>query len=347
MHRHTRFSFELLITDAAVPLQRLWSKTALLVLIGILLAGCAGQTDVTVIKLGHGLDAAHSVHQAMVFMGERLEERSGGTMRIDVYPSQQLGTERELLELLQIGSVGMTKVSSAALEGFVPQFKVFGLPYLFRDDAHRFQVWEGEIGREILHSGQRFGLQGVTYYDAGYRSFYTKQRPVQSPADLRGQKIRVQESPVAMQMVQSLGGSPTPIAWGELYTALQQGIVDGAENNPPSFYLSRHYEVCKFYSLDQHTAVPDVVLVSMVVWNDLTPQQKQWLQEAADESAIYQRELWTESVEEALAAVREAGVEISHPDKAAFREVVQVLYESYRDEPELHGLIQRIRSLES
>lgn len=283
----------------------------------------------------------------MEFMGERLVEKSEGTMKIDLYPSQQLGSERELLELLQIGSVGMTKVSSAALEGFVPKYRVFGLPYLFRDDEHRFDVWEGEIGREILESGRQFGLRGVTYYDAGYRSFYTKERPINRPSDLNGLKIRVQESPVAMQMVRTLGGSPTPISWGELYTALQQGIVDGAENNPPSFHLSRHYEVCRYYSLDEHTAVPDVVLVSMVIWNDLTEQQKQWLQEAADESAVYQRELWNESVAEALAAVEQAGVEIIRPPKEPFAEQVEALYESYRGEPEIYTLIQKIRGEES
>ena len=190
--------------------------------------------------MGHGLDASHSVHQAMVYLGERLAAKSDSTMRVDVYPSQQLGTERELLELLQIGSVGMTKVSSAALEGFVPEYQVLGLPYLFRDERHRFDVfWDSEVGQDILASGQEFGLRGLTYYDAGTRSFYTKTQPVQTPADLQGLKIRVQESPVAMRMGQALGGSPTPIAWGELYTALQQGVVDGAENNPPSFYLSR------------------------------------------------------------------------------------------------------------
>ena len=145
-------------------------------------------------------------------------------------------------------------------------------------------------------------------------------------------------------MVATLGGSPTPIAWGELYTALQQGIVDGAENNPPSFYLSRHYEVCRYYSLDQHTAVPDVVLVSTVLWNDLTPQQREWLQEAADESARYQRELWAESVQESLAAVRAAGVEIIQPDKVPFSDKVKPMYESFRDNKVVYGLIERIQA---
>ena len=323
------------------------AKTSLIFLAALLLSGCAARSDVKIIKLGHGLDSSHPVHRAMVYMGERLAALSDSTMFIDVYPSQQLGSERELLELLQIGSVGMTKVSSAALEGFVPSFRVFGLPYLFRDEAHRFAVWDGEVGRSILARGQRFGLHGLAYYDAGTRSFYTKNAPVETPSDLQGLKIRVQESPIALEMVRILGGSPTPISWGELYTALQQGIVDGAENNPPSFYLSRHYEVCPYYSLDEHAAVPDVLLVSMVVWKGLNPQQREWLQQAADESAVYQRQLWAESVEEAMTALEAEGVQIIHPPKEPFAEQVQPMYEALRDDQEVYQLIQRIRNVES
>jgi tripartite ATP-independent transporter DctP family solute receptor len=282
----------------------------------------------------------------MEFMAERLAETSGGTMRLDIYPSQQLGTEREAIELLQIGSLGMTKVSSSALEGFAPAYQVFGLPYLFRDDAHRFAVLKAEVGREILRSAEPFNLRGLAYYDAGSRSFYTKDRPVHTPADLAGLKIRTQESVIAILMVRALGGSATPISWGELYSALQQGIVEGAENNPPSFYLSRHYEVCKYYSLDEHTAVPDVLLISTVVWNDLTAQQQTWLQEAAVASAEHQKGLWAEAEKEALAAVEEAGVEIIRPDKSLFVEQVQPLYESFRSDPQVYDLIQRVRAVE-
>jgi TRAP-type C4-dicarboxylate transport system substrate-binding protein len=147
-------------------------------------------------------------------------------------------------------------------------------------------------------------------------------------------------------MVRALGGSATPISWGELYSALQQGIVDGAENNPPSFYLSRHYEVCKYYSLNEHTAVPDVLLISTVVWDGLTPQQQAWLQEAAQESAEREKVLWRESVEEALAAVEAAGVEIIRPDKAPFVEQVQEMYETFRDVPVVYDLIQRVRAVQ-
>lgn len=317
------------------------------VVLGGLLLGCASQEDdELVLRLAHALGPTHSVHQAMVYLGERLEEKSGGRIRVVVYPSQQLGSERELLELMQIGSLAMAKVSAAVLEGFVPEYQVFNLPYLFRDDAHRFKVLEGPIGQELLLAGERVLLRGLCYYDAGSRSFYTVTRPIYAPEDLRGLKIRTLESPSQIQMVNLMGGSATPIPWGEVFTALQQGIVDGAENNPPSFYLSHHYEVARFYTLDEHTSIPDVLLISLHVWNRLTPQQRQWVQEAAWESAQYQKQLWKQSTEEALRAVEEAGVQIILPDKQAFAEKVAPIYVQYRNQPALYRLIERIRAVE-
>ncbi|GAB5519380.1 MAG: TRAP transporter substrate-binding protein [Rhodothermales bacterium] len=317
----------------------------LLLGIGLLASGCGGSERVTVIKLGHGLDPTHPVHQGMAFMAEDLAERSGGTMRIDIYPSEQLGTERQCLELLQIGSLGMTKVSGAVMENFAPAYQVLSLPYIFLNDDHKFAVFQGDVGRDLLTASEEFRLRGLTFYDAGSRSFYTKERPVQTPADLEGLKIRTQESATAMRMVDLLGGAATPISWGELYTSLQQGVVDGAENNPPSFYLSRHYEVARYYTLNEHTAVPDVLIVSTVVWNSLTAQQQQWLQEAADASLVVQRRLWREASDEALAAVVADGVEVIRPDKTPFVEQVNAMFEDYRDQPEIYALIERIRAL--
>jgi tripartite ATP-independent transporter DctP family solute receptor len=317
----------------------------LLICFSLTVSGCRRDSRVTVIKLGHGLDPAHPVHQAMEFMARYLEEHSAGRLQMDIYPSEQLGSERECLELLQIGSLGMTKVSCSVLEGFVPAMSVLSLPYLFRDDEHRYRVLEGEIGRRLLLEGERFWLRGLCYYDAGSRSFYTKDRPVLSPDDLKGLKVRTQESPTSIRMVQALGGSPTPIAWGELYSALQQGVVDGAENNPPSFYLSRHYEVCRHYSLDEHTAVPDALLISTHLWKDLSPEFRQLVQEAALESAQVQKKLWREATERALSEVRKAGVRIYHPDKSPFMERVGRLYEGYRDQPILNGLIREIQEV--
>jgi len=316
-----------------------------LALVGLLIGGCRVDRPVTTLRLGHGLDVAHPVHQAMVHMADTLEALSNGTLQLALYPSQQLGTERECLELLQIGSLGLTKVSSSVLEGFAPAYQVFGLPYVFRDDAHRFAVLDGSIGDDILRSSVPQRLRGLAYYDAGSRSFYTLEEPVQTPADLEGKKIRTQESPLAIGMVSALGGAPTPIAWGELYTSLQQGVVDGAENNPPSFYLSRHYEVAQYYSLDEHTAVPDVLLVSTSVWDRLSPRQRTWLQQAADASAKIQRRLWREATVEAMDAVEAAGVTILRPDKAPFVAKVQEMYVPFRDDPTVGPLLARIEAL--
>ena len=310
------------------------------------LSSCSRDSDITVLKLGHGLDSTHPVHLAMAYMAERAAEYSEGNIRIDVYPGQQLGTERELLELLQIGSVDITKGSSSVIEGFDPIYKVFSVPFLFVDEEHRYNVWDGEIGRELLDAGERIRLMGLTYYDAGTRSFYTKDRPINHPDDLTGLRIRVQESPASIQMVNLLGGSATPISWGEIYTALQQGIVDGAENNAPSFHLSRHYEVARYYSLNEHTAVPDILYISLSTWNRLTEAEQEIIQQAADESAIYQRRLWREATDRAIQEVKEDGVTIIYPDKQPFIERLQPLYQVYMDESdELKQFIERIQEL--
>jgi tripartite ATP-independent transporter DctP family solute receptor len=308
------------------------------------LSSCDGKSSVRVIKLAHGLDQTHPVHKAMVFMAEKVAEKSAGSMRVDIYSGGQLGNERELIELLQIGSLAMTKVSTAPLEAFVPEMKIFGIPYVFRDDDHRWKVLNSPLGKNLLLSGEKFYLRGMCYYDAGSRSFYTKERPIETPADLAGLKIRVMKSITSMKMIQTLGGSATPIPWGELYTALQQGVVDGAENNPPSFYLSRHYEVCKYYSLDEHTAVPDILLMSTVIWNGLSGQQQNWLQEAVDESVEFQKVLWKEASEEALRSVQEAGVEVLQPDKRPFREAVKEMHESYQG-TKIYELIKEIQAM--
>lgn len=325
------------------------TKYRLLILLSLvfLFSTCTGSGGVRLIKLGHGLGVTHPVHEAMVFMAKRVDEKSKGKMQIRIYPNQQLGTERELVELLQIGSLGMTKVSSATLESFAPKIQVLSMPYLFRDDEHRDKVLKGEIGKQLLSESEEFWLKGLVYYDAGKRSFYTKTKSIESPEDLKGLKVRTLESNMAINMIKSFGSSPTPVSYGELYTALQQGIVDGAENNPPSLYTSRHYEVCKYYSINEHTAVPDVVIVSTKVWNKLDDLEKQWIQEAAEESAVYQYKLWAESVEESLREMEKAGVIISYPDPTPFREAVESLYETIKlTQPEMYEMVERIRRVE-
>lgn len=325
-------------------INQLWTRLLYLALVCCILS-CSEQKEGKVLKLAHGLDVKHPVHGGMVYMANDLEKRSGGKLKIQIYPSGQLGSERQCLELLQIGSLDMTKVSAAPLENFSPKTKVLSLPYIFSGEEHAWKVFNGEIGKELLVGAEEFWLRGLCFYDAGSRSFYTKDRPVNSPADLKGLKIRVQNSQTAMQMVSTLGASPTPISFGELYTALQQGVVDGAENNAPSFYTSRHYEVCKYYSIDEHAMVPDVLLIGTNTWNRLSQQEQEWLQAAADASVTEQRKLWKAANQEALDKVVAAGVEIIHPEKSAFSEQVAEIYESYRDQPEIFSLIERIRAI--
>ncbi len=320
-------------------------KIILFISLSFALLSCSKVTGVRKLKIGHGLDQSHPVHKAMLYLAEKAKEKSKGKLIISVYPSQQLGTERECLELLQIGSLAITKVSASVLEGFAPEFKVFSLPYIFRNDEHKFKVFEGKVGKNLLLSPQKYWLRGLCFYDAGSRSFYTKDKPIKTPDDLVGLKIRTQESATSVKLVNALGASATPISWGELYTALQQGVVDGAENNPPSFYLSRHYEVCKYYSLNEHTSVPDVLVISTVVWNDLSDEEKQWIQEAADESYIYQKKLWKESTIESLKAVEAAGVKVFYPDKKPFMDKVQPMLEEYKSEKQIYELIQKIKNV--
>ncbi|NOR73669.1 MAG: DctP family TRAP transporter solute-binding subunit [Draconibacterium sp.] len=307
---------------------------------------CVGEKEKKELKLAHGLPVDHPVHRAMEFMAQRADELSEGKLSIDIYPAEQLGSEQQCVELVQIGSLAITKVSAAVMESFAEEYKVFGLPYIFRSKEHSFKIMDGEIGQDLLLSTEKKWIRGLCYYDAGSRSFYTKSKPITHPDDLIGMKIRVMRSITAVEMVRALGGSATPIAWGELYTALQSGVVDGAENNPPSLYTSRHYEVCKYYSLDEHTTIPDVLVISQKVWDKLTPKEKEWIQQAADESAVLERELWAESEKKSYEEVQKAGVKINYPDKGPFMELVKPLLESYKDNPAIYSYIKRIQAVE-
>lgn len=308
---------------------------------------CSRDSDTVELRLGHGLDVTHPVHAGMQYMADRVRELSDGEINITIYPNEQLGTERQTLELLQIGSLDITKVSSAILENFAPMFAIFGVPFLFENDDHMYAIQDGPIGQRILDSSDPARIISLVYYDAGTRSFYTTNRPIHHPDDLRGLSIRVMESASAIRMVNTLGGSATPISWGELYTALQQGVVDGAENNPPSFFLSRHYEVSRYYTLNEHTAQPDVLVISQYAWeNRLNASQRAIVQQAARESVAYQRRLWREASDAALAAVKEAGVEVIYPDRAPFMEASQPLYDRLRTvNPELYQLMLDIREV--
>ncbi len=300
-----------------------------------------GVANQMVLKLGHGLDTAHPVHVAMEFMKTRVEELSAGQVTIDIYPSAVLGSEVQCIEQLQNGSLAMTKTSAAAMENFIPEMSVFSLPYVFLDGDHYWKVLNGDIGTELLAKGESKFLKGLCYYDAGSRNFYTKQTPIRTPDDLKGLKIRVMTSKTAMDMVSAMGAAPTPIAWGELYSALAQGTVDGAENNPPSFSSNKHYEVCKHFSLDGHTRIPDMLMMSTKIWNKLDPQVQEWVQQAAQESSDFQRELWKKESIAALEKAKAEGVTVYEVDVAAFAAKVAPVHAAINNQ-EVRALLKQI-----
>ncbi len=320
-------------------------KLSILLLPLLLMTQCRIKEKGKTLKLAHALPVEHPVSKAMVFMAKRCAELSDNKLRIKIYPGGQLGSEQQNVELLQIGSLAMTKVSAAVLEGFAPDYKAIGLPYLFRDKEHYFKVCDSEVGRDLLLSTEDKWIRGLCFYDAGSRSFYTKEKDITQPDDLKGLKIRVMKSKTAMEMVSALGGSPTPLSWGELYTALQSGVVDGAENNPPTFYNSHHFEVCKHFSLDEHASIPDVLIMSEVVWKKLTKEEQDILQQAVKESVKLQRRLWAEAENEALEKLKKEGVSITYPDKKPFSEKVQKMYEGFKNQPTVYSYIKRIQEL--
>lgn len=321
------------------------SAMCLVIAVACVLAACSGMSDDTrTLRVGHTLEVAHPVHEALEFMAKDLAERSDGAMTLIIYSSGQLGSEREMIELLQVGALDMTKVSASPLEGFAAQMGVFGLPYLFRDNQHFWEVLEGAVGQELLSSMGDKRLVGLGYFDAGSRSFYTKGTPVITPADIKGKKVRVMNSRMAIDTMAAMGASATPIPGGEVYTALQQGVVDAAENNPPTYYSSRHFEVAPYYSLDEHASIPDVILLSASTQARLSDQQRVWLSQSMQRATDYQRSLWTEATDEALRALEREGVAISYPEKAPFVDSVAEIYSGIEG-TELGALARRVREV--
>ncbi|OCA54047.1 TRAP transporter substrate-binding protein [Photorhabdus namnaonensis] len=322
------------------------SKRILSTVIGAIFALSASQVmAVTTLKLSHNHNRDHAVHKAMSQFADEVRQKTNGDVRIRIYPDAQLGNQRESMELMQNGALDLVKSNAAELEAFSPAYSAFNLPYLFRDTAHYEKIKNGEIGKEILTSSKNRGFIGITYYEAGARSFYAK-KPIRTPEDLKGMKIRVQPSPTAISMVKNLGGNPTPLAYGELYTALQQGVVDAAENNIPSFSLSRHSEVARYFSLDKHTMVPDVLVISTKSLNKLSSEQQKILINAAINSSQYMTKLWEKSEEKERQNAEKIGVKFVDVDKKSFEEAVKPMYDDIKkSDPMLYRMVERIRAV--
>lgn len=310
---------------------------------GLVLFSSKSEQHPTIIRIGHAVDLEHSVHKALVFFQQKLSSLSNDQMQVEIYASSQLGSERDLLELLQIGSLAMAKVSAGPLEAFVPQMQIFSLPYVFDDAEHFWRTVNSELGKELLLSPLSVDLRGLAFFDGGSRSFYTCPTAIHHPDDLEGMKIRVMKSQSAVALMGELGASATPISFGELYTALQQGVVDGAENSPITYYKARHYEICKNFTLDEHNTIPGIVMFSEKIWRGLNQQQQNWIEAAMQETVVFQRELWAADTKVALDALAQADINIIYPEKTPFKERVQDYKNSFQGTP-VGEIIERIEA---
>lgn len=298
------------------------------------------------LKLAHNLEQSHVVHQALAEMAQEVQKKSNGELKIRIYPSGQMGGPRETIELIQNDALDMTKASASELESFVKEFSVFSSPYLFDNEEHFKKVLFGEVGKEITDKTQASGFNVLASYVAGTRSFYAK-KEIHSPADMKGLKIRVVSTPTTNKLIELLGGSPAPIPFGEVYTALQQGVIDGAENNIPSYNQTRHVEVAKYYIEDQHTSVPDYLIISNKTWAKLDDNQRNILREAAKNSETLQQKLWDAEVEKSRAEAEKVGAKFITVDKTPFREALKPLYDDFAKDPNLATLIEKIKAVSS
>ena len=282
---------------------------------------------------------------AVKFMGEQLAAQSGGELGVKVYPNGALGNERDTIEQLKIGGLDMMRINVAPLNNVVPETIVPALPFLFRSEEHMHAVLDGPVGEQILTAMEAQGMIGLAFYDSGARSIYAATKPVKTLADVSGMKIRVQQSDLFVAMVEALGANPTPMPYGEVYTALKTGIVDAAENNFPSYESSRHFEAAKYYTLTEHSMAPEVLVFSKVIWDTLEPEQQQMIRKAAKESVPHMRKLWDEREAKAKETVTAAGVEIIPiEDRQAWADAMQPVYVKFASTPELQDLVQKIQA---
>lgn len=307
-----------------------------------LLMVCIGSAEAVTLKLSHNQDKTHPVHKAMVNFAAKAKEYSHGDVIIRIYPNGTLGTQRETMELIRSGAIPLVKTNAAEMESFADAYKLFSLPYLFRSRESYYQVMQGEIGQQILNSTRSKGYFGLTFYDGGSRSFYGN-KAILKPEDLKGLKVRVQPSPGAVEMIKVMGGNPTPLDYGELYTALQQGVVDMAENSVMALTTMRHGEVAKNFSLDEHTRVPDVLLMSNAAFDKLNDADKAAVLKAAQESMEYMKTLWSEEERQEFAKLDKMGVKVYQVDKAPFIKIVQPMYVSFeKNNPQLAPMLEKI-----
>ncbi|SHL93639.1 TRAP transporter substrate-binding protein [Rhizobacter sp. OV335] len=280
---------------------------------------------------------------AVKHMGETLSKLTNGKHSIKVFNNGSLGAEKDTIEQTKIGAIPMTRVNIAPMNNICPATVVPTMPFLFRSKEHMRAVLDGPIGEEILKSCEAQGFIGLAYYDSGARSMYTVKKPIKTLADAKGLKIRVQQSDLWVALLEAMGANATPMPFGEVYTALKTGLVDGAENNFPSYESSRQFEVAKYYSKTEHSMAPEVLLFSKRVFDALSPDDQKAIRQAAKESVPFMRKLWDEREEKSLATVKAAGAQIIDVDKTSFQAAMKPVYDKFLADPKLRDLVKRIQ----
>jgi tripartite ATP-independent transporter DctP family solute receptor len=283
--------------------------------------------------------------EAVKYFGDLVKERTNGRYEVEVYFGAQLGQEADTIEQVRSGVIDLNRVSMAPWNSLVPLTNIPSLPYLFTSPDHARKVMASEIGDEVAKGFEEHGVVVLAFYDGGARSFYNSKKPVNSLADLAGQKYRVIQSDVFVDMVAALGATATPMPYGEVYSGIETGVIDGAENNFPSYESAKHFEVAKYYSLDEHTIVPEVFVMSKMAWDKLSDEDKAIFKQAGKESMEKQWELWDARVASSRKIVEDAGSEITTPDKQPFIDAMKPVYDKYVNTPELKDFVARIQAV--
>jgi len=289
--------------------------------------------DKMVLKASDVHPEGYPTVQAVEDMGKKLSDATGGRLTIQMYASMQLGGEKEAIEQAQVGAIQIARVSVGALGPVVPDLNVFNLPFLFRDTAHMEKVVDGPIGQELLDkvtNNPNTHLVGLAWMDAGARNFYDTKKPIENISDLKGLKIRVMGNPMFVEMMTDLGGNGVAMGYDQVFSALQTGVVDGAENNPPSFYFDNHYQVAKYYTLTEHLIVPEIIVFSRASWDKLSKDDQALITKLAREAQADERQLWKKKEAEAMEKMKAAGIEIiTISDKTPFQQAVKPLWDKY------------------
>lgn len=297
----------------------------------LLLTGCGtGKDNVRIVRIGHNQSTSHPTHIGLAAFQDYINEELGDKYRVEVYPNELLGSQNNMVQLTQTGAIDFCVASNAILDTFSKNYEIFNLPYLFAStEAYQHVMDDEAVTGPIFESTKEAGFSAVTWLDAGTRNFYTVDTPIETPADLKGMKIRVQQSPINVEMMKLLGGSATPMGFGEVYTALQSKIIDGAENNELALTNNGHGDVCKYYSYDMHQMIPDILIGNNAFLEGLPEDERAIFEEGFKLINQVQRAEWDKSVEEAKAtAENDQNVQFTYPDTKPFEEACKPLHES-------------------